>query len=562
MFLRDPEIEFPEGVSVPDHVLRHVGQQGDKVAFVNAATGETRTYSEFGRSVHREIDRLAAFGFGPGQVVVIVSDRIDDSARISLAANSLGGVFSFIEMGPRLRTEDLVSAFGLVNADIAYVSQAFEEDVENALSLFAESGGSRPRSLVVRDDAVGFDNSEATVRLPRGSDSEVSVSAVVLHPMRGRLPDHVLVKPDDGTAGIERVAHALDIDSDTIGLLPGAALGEQYRMQVFFFALLAKGATVILGAGTPEKNVPLIDEHKVTWLHVSSVGVQSLIQNRRPTLTQIIEGDSRSGFETGFVSLELERYDLGSLLTVYTPQVSEWSRRLEDAFGVEVVDGRWLDYVDSFGPKEFSGVRWELERDLSPARYEEWRGRFRARVSFPFDWIVVEAKAFDRLLEHLFDTNRELRTIEREADAWQKSVELAFVGRSAQNSRAFATALKAACEQQGYEDASLISELTDFITDFELVNADMADRSATPFSLVGDESAVELPPHTFWQLLAIFRPRTRSPYRVEDLLASRTFRLQGKYQTKLRWAVDELVCDGIDLSPSTRHQLQGLTGDV
>ena len=84
MFLRDPEIEFPEGVTVPNHVLRHVGQLGDKVAFVNAATGETRTYSEFERSVHREIDRLAASGFGPGQVVVIVSDRIDDLSLIHI----------------------------------------------------------------------------------------------------------------------------------------------------------------------------------------------------------------------------------------------------------------------------------------------------------------------------------------------------------------------------------------------------------------------------------------------------------------------------------------------
>ena len=103
----------PQGpVPLPDFLLEHARDLGDKPALVDGPTGRTLTYRQLADGVERVAAGLAARGFGRGDVLALFSPNLPEYALAVYGAMAAGGAVT--TANPLLTPHEL--AFQLADA--------------------------------------------------------------------------------------------------------------------------------------------------------------------------------------------------------------------------------------------------------------------------------------------------------------------------------------------------------------------------------------------------------------------------------------------------------------
>src|SRR5215213_4386007 len=90
-----PDVDAPE-TPLASFVLQRAAELGNKVAIVDATTGQTLTYAALADGVHRVAYGLSQRGFGKGDVFAIYSSNCPEYALAFFGVATLGGIVTTI----------------------------------------------------------------------------------------------------------------------------------------------------------------------------------------------------------------------------------------------------------------------------------------------------------------------------------------------------------------------------------------------------------------------------------------------------------------------------------
>jgi len=85
------DVEIP-AVTLPDFVLEHADERGDKPALIDGVSGRAISHAQAARAVRRVAGGLAARGVGHGDVVALYAPNAPEYAIAFHAVATLGGV--------------------------------------------------------------------------------------------------------------------------------------------------------------------------------------------------------------------------------------------------------------------------------------------------------------------------------------------------------------------------------------------------------------------------------------------------------------------------------------
>src|SRR6266536_2904831 len=85
------DVEIP-AVALPEFVLEHAEEHGDKPALIDGASGRTISHAEAARAVRRVAGALAEHGVRKGDVVALYAPNAPEYAIAFHAVATLGGV--------------------------------------------------------------------------------------------------------------------------------------------------------------------------------------------------------------------------------------------------------------------------------------------------------------------------------------------------------------------------------------------------------------------------------------------------------------------------------------
>ena len=547
MFIDEPITGFPEGISVADYVLERVDEFSTKSAVVDSDTGIDQTYAEIFRAIEQDEARLRSFGMGLGDVLAVVSRDLSACACLTLAAARVGASFwlgfdwLFRDSEKRRGTVPDISEH--IRPTLVVVDDDLVTEVKEALGVRAENGAVALPYVITRTlwgEARSGSGDVGSVNQTSTDTKERSVARVILPE---RPPSHwpVEVRNDELVAGIARVRSVLKINQASVGLLTSGARIEQYRLLLLLFSIWASGATAVVVTNPGiDRLLQVIERSSITWLCAGEVG--PLWPSRLVKLDK----------------LPLDKFDLSSLETMYVVDRYHNRVEVEDAFECEVIDGAWPTYSPAKDRVQHK-PRWEMERDLSPARYRQWRESQRGFIRLPLAaHIDVDAITFQKLLAQVFNSHPALATEVRKTDAWQKVVQLELVGELAGDSKAFAVGLLAAAKEIGFEHTHL-RRIQEFIDDYELVADDLDRIEDTDRILLEVASdSFEFCPHDFWQLITWASRRGQFEGTVADILASRRLTVGYRYETDLQHSAQFLLRRSIAVTDHGLRELERL----
>lgn len=181
-----PDVSVPE-ISVPEFVLRHAAERGQKPALIDGASGQTITYAQLAEKVGRVAASLHARGFKRGEVFAIFSPNIPEYALALYGVATLGGIITPInplytanEVAHQLK--DAGAAYLLtVPALIDKAREAAEEAGIEEIYVVGEAEGATPFASLLegagaipevtinpREDIFALPYSSGTTGLPKG----------------------------------------------------------------------------------------------------------------------------------------------------------------------------------------------------------------------------------------------------------------------------------------------------------------------------------------------------------------------------------------------------------
>ena len=262
---RDP-VTVPDA-SLTELVLSRVDRHPDRIAFVDGPTGSSLTYRGLRDAVRSAAEGLDRRGFGPGDVLGLVSPNMPEFAVVFHAALATGGTVT--TLNPVWTAREMARQLGdagarlLVaapdSADRARVA-ARESDVEEVLGLPAldphddgwiASDGGVPTGRGKTDPGAPLDPAEDLACLPYSSGTT-------------GFPKGVKLTHRNLVANVEqyRASDPLDEAEVLLGVLPFFHI---YGMIVVMSVGLREGATVVT---VPDYDLDgtlgLIEEHGVT----------------------------------------------------------------------------------------------------------------------------------------------------------------------------------------------------------------------------------------------------------------------------------------------------------
>jgi acyl-CoA synthetase (AMP-forming)/AMP-acid ligase II len=257
-----PPIEVPD-LSVPDLVLAHAAERGDKPALVDGPSGRTITYAQLAGTVRAIASGLAARGFGPGDVFGIFSPNVPEYAAAfhGIAAsggavttiNSLASVQDAAEQLRATRARFLLTVPPFLDRALP---AAREAGVEEVFVLGEPTEGTSPFRALLGDPAQApsprLDPAEAIVAMPMSSGTT-------------GFPKVVQLTHRNLVANVLQTSAVLDIrDTDTmIGVLPFFHI---YGLTVLVNLALWRGATVVtMPRFELDGFLRLMQDHEVTF---------------------------------------------------------------------------------------------------------------------------------------------------------------------------------------------------------------------------------------------------------------------------------------------------------
>jgi acyl-CoA synthetase (AMP-forming)/AMP-acid ligase II len=156
-----PDVDIPH-VTLVEHVLGSARSRGDKVALVDASSGERLTYRELADGAAAGAAGLARLGVRRGDVVAVMSHNQPRYALAVYAVLSAGAVIT--PVNPALTTDELVKQLTSARATMIVSSvEAADKAAEAAAALgiehrfvLAEQGaaGARPFADLLATDAA------------------------------------------------------------------------------------------------------------------------------------------------------------------------------------------------------------------------------------------------------------------------------------------------------------------------------------------------------------------------------------------------------------------------
>ena len=252
-------------VDVPEVVLtRHVVDRahGDRVALVDASSGERITHRELADQVDAAAGGLAGLGVDPGDVVALISHNQPRVAVALHAALTAGAVVT--PVNPALTTGEVVRQLTASGATVVIASEAAAEKVAEA----ADVVGIEHR--VVIGEARGF----VSLGTLSGAVPEVRVTAsdVALMPFSSGTTGAakgVLLTHRNLVANIEQNSAAWDLTADDVfaAVLPFFHI---YGFTIILNLGLRHGATVVtLPRYEHDAHLRMIADHGVTRAFVA-----------------------------------------------------------------------------------------------------------------------------------------------------------------------------------------------------------------------------------------------------------------------------------------------------
>ena len=303
-------------VPLPDFLLGHARDLGDKPALVDGPTGRTLSYRQLADGVERVAAGLAARGFGRGDVLALFSPNLPEYALAVYGAMAAGGAVT--GANPLLTAGELATQLADSGARLLVTVPPFLETARAAAEkagvgevvVFGEADGATPfRDLVDHDhpatradvdparDLAALPYSSGTTGLPKGV--ELTHANLVANARQTQAA--VGLAADDVVLGVAPFFHAMGGNL----ILPCS---------------LRAGATLVtMPRFDLEAFLGLIQEHRVTFTIVA------------PPIVLALAGHPL-----------VDRYDLSSLRIVgcgAAPLGAEVEQRCTDRLGCVVIQG-------------------------------------------------------------------------------------------------------------------------------------------------------------------------------------------------------------------------------
>ena len=261
MIIESPfeKLDIPS-VSVPAYVTSHFNEYGDKIAFINGATGDKMSYKQLFTDIKRVAFSLQNKGFKQGDTLAIYSPNCPEYAVVFFAVTWLGGINTTIN--PAYTAEELAyqlkdsGARFLVTTSVVLVKAmeaAGHAGIEEVIVFGAEEGATPYKDLLGEgevDEPASCNPEEDLVVLPYSSGTT-------------GLPKGVMLTHKNIVSNIAQTEHIEPARDETlIGILPFYHI---YGMTVIMSIALRGGATVVtMPRFDLEHFLELMQNHKVT----------------------------------------------------------------------------------------------------------------------------------------------------------------------------------------------------------------------------------------------------------------------------------------------------------
>jgi acyl-CoA synthetase (AMP-forming)/AMP-acid ligase II len=259
-----PAVRIPE-VSLPEFVLEHAAQWGERDALVDGRSGRALSYAELARGVSAVAGNMHRRGLRPGDVVGLYCPNVPEYALAFHGIAAAGGACTtanplltaaelrrqLANAGARylVTTPELLERAGLAASD-ASVEEIF---------VVGEAPGATPFEVLTGDVpgevAVDLDPGSAVAALPYSSGTTGWPKGVVLT-HRNLVANVCQVEP----------VHHVGADDTVIGILPFFHI---YGMTVVMNLALRGGATIVtLPRFDLEEFLRTLSERRVTCAHL------------------------------------------------------------------------------------------------------------------------------------------------------------------------------------------------------------------------------------------------------------------------------------------------------
>jgi acyl-CoA synthetase (AMP-forming)/AMP-acid ligase II len=312
-----PDVEIP-ALTLPDFVLEHAAERGDKPVLVDGPSGRSLSHAQAAQAIRRAAGALAQRGLGRGDVVALLAANAPEYAIAFHAAAALGAACTTVNP---VYTVD----------EIAYqLEHAGARALLSAPEISDRAGAAADRAGVSERYVLGNDARDGAVPFAALLEGDPSVA-----PTDAAEPDDLVALPySSGTTGLPKgvmlshrnlVANILQssaqqpvTEKDTImAVLPFFHI---YGLNVVMNAVLRHGATAItMPRFDLEGFLSLIERHRATKIHVVPPIVLALAK-----------------------SPLVERYDLSSLELINSgaaPLSAELAEAAAARVGCPVVQG-------------------------------------------------------------------------------------------------------------------------------------------------------------------------------------------------------------------------------
>lgn len=258
-----PPVEVPD-VSLTEFVLGQARSHPDKLAMVDATSGERLTYGELADQVARAAAGLGELGIGPGDVVALLSHN---QPAYPLAVHAvLAAGATVTPMNPGLTLDDHVKQAGMSQTRAIITASASagrarevaaEAGIEHVLLMDGEVAGIRalgdlgPAEHDLPLTPVSVDPAETVAVLPFSSGTT-------------GLPKGVMLTHRNLVANLAQTKALWTVDDHDVlaGALPFFHI---YGFTVILNSALYAGATVVtLGRYSLTDYLGMVQEHRVT----------------------------------------------------------------------------------------------------------------------------------------------------------------------------------------------------------------------------------------------------------------------------------------------------------
>ncbi|EIV92846.1 AMP-binding protein [Frankia sp. QA3] len=254
------DIEIPRG-SLTGHVLGRAREHGDKVALVDATTGERLTYRELADGVDSVAGALAGLGAGPGSVVAIASHNQPSYATALFGALATGATVS--PVNPVLTIDELTRHLRASRAVVVVSSDQAAEKVAKAAD---EAGVTHRVVLGHHDGFVPLARLVAAGHQPPAVELDPAVAVAMLPFSSGTTgtAKGVMLTHRNLVANIEQNAAAWPVSRDDV-VAAALPFFHIYGFTIILNSALTAGATIVT---LPRYRLPafarMVQDYQVT----------------------------------------------------------------------------------------------------------------------------------------------------------------------------------------------------------------------------------------------------------------------------------------------------------